>query len=276
MRVELHHTIAPQLVLANPTARVVEVLDPDGVAFLRIGPEGVEANLAARAWYQTYAPGMPVPASAGTGGEARWRKVHGAPSFGWFDPRLESGGVGEGHDAGGAGGAAGAGRWSVPLRVDGEVVVLAGRFRREPEASGRYHARLTSASEIAPGVRVRLLPGRTPGLLVTNESREVLAILDEDGEPFLRVGPRGVEANVGSAAWRRSGRASLAPAGDAAGPAWQRVSTVPRFGWLDPRAAAGAGTAPPADGHAVRAFRIPLELGGRRLAVRGELAWRAE
>ena len=53
MRVEVHHTMAPQLVIENRTARVLEVLDGDGQPFVRIGPTGVEANLAAPSWYAT-------------------------------------------------------------------------------------------------------------------------------------------------------------------------------------------------------------------------------
>ena len=67
MRIEVHETVGPQLVLANPTAREVEVLDAGGIAFLRIGPAGVEANVAARAWFQTFSPGTPVPIALRSG-----------------------------------------------------------------------------------------------------------------------------------------------------------------------------------------------------------------
>ncbi|MEW6269113.1 MAG: hypothetical protein AB1689_07420, partial [Thermodesulfobacteriota bacterium] len=181
MRVELHHTIAPQLVLANPTARVVEVLDDRGVAFLRIGPDGVEANVAARAWYQTYAPGM--PASAGRGDDTRWRTVLREASFGWFDPRLDPEGTSGAHHGEGGGSAGEGRRWRVPLRVDGQAVLLGGSFQRAAPPRGRWHPRLASPAEIAPGVRVKLLPGRMAGVLLENQGREVVAVLDEAGEP---------------------------------------------------------------------------------------------
>ena len=50
MRIEVHKTISPQLVVENTTRHTVEVLDDAGVPFLRIGPQGVEGNVAARAW----------------------------------------------------------------------------------------------------------------------------------------------------------------------------------------------------------------------------------
>jgi hypothetical protein len=274
MRVELHETIAPQIVLANPTGRVVEVLDPDGTAFLRVGPQGAYGNVAAPAWFQTYGPGAPVPASAGRGREPRWRRARSEPSYGWFDPRLDAGDVNVTHRVADGAKPAGVGRWVIPLRVDGRPVVLGGRFELVPPPRARWIARLTSPSEVAPGVRVTLLPGRAPGLLVESRSEDVLTVLGDGGEPFLRIGPQGVEANVRSPAWRRSGRAARARSAVVGAGGWQRVAAVPRFGWLDPRAAPEE-TAPPADAARVRPFRVPMLLGERALGVTGEVAWQA-
>ena len=52
VRAQVHRTVAYQLVIENTTDRVLEVLDERGVAFIRIGPSGVEGNLAAPAWYR--------------------------------------------------------------------------------------------------------------------------------------------------------------------------------------------------------------------------------
>ena len=72
MRVEIHQTMGPQVVIENPSPRTVEVLDAAGAPFARIGPDGVAGNFAAPAWYLTYSPGAVVPAAAAPGAEPRW------------------------------------------------------------------------------------------------------------------------------------------------------------------------------------------------------------
>ncbi len=274
MRIEAHRTVAPQLVVENATGRLLEVLDADGVAFLRIGPSGVEANVAARAWYQTLAPGASVPAAvrdAANGTDARWQRVDAAHAFGWFEPRLDPVAVAVPDTVREAGVAADVARWQVALRVDGVPVTLAGTFRWEPAAAGAYRTSLGSPPEIAPGVRVRVLPGDPPGLLIENRTRAVLTVLDELGEPFLRIGRKGVEANVRSVSWAKSGRsANGADRGPAfvGAPYWQRVTRAPSYGWLDPR------LAPRAAGEARAAWRIPVYLGATETEITGVSRWR--
>src|SRR5680860_1141193 len=50
LTVQVVRGLAGQLVLANTTDQVVEVLDDDGRAFLRIGPNGVEADVGSPTW----------------------------------------------------------------------------------------------------------------------------------------------------------------------------------------------------------------------------------
>jgi len=276
MRFAVERTIAPQLALENPTRRTVEVLDPDGVAFLRVGPGGVEGNLAAAAWYTTYSPGSAAP--AGRAEPPRWVRVREQPSFGWFDPRLDPAHVRVPERVRTSGRVADVGRWRIALRVDGKPVALEGRFRFEPPPTASA-ARLTSPAEIAPGVRVKLLPGRVPGLLVENGSQEPVVVLGGDGEPFLRIGPGGVDGNACSATFRASARAPSAAAsdGDAAACAsgatrWHRVAATPRFGWVEPRAAPpgeGAPRAAEARAVAVHRWSVPVEIGGARSDVTG-------
>src|SRR5262249_28439125 len=155
----------------------LEVLDDAGVAFLRIASTGVEGNLSARAWYATYSPGAPIPAASALGGEPRWQRVRREPSFGWFDPRLDAPALEVPPRVIEARAAADVGRFRIPLRVDGDSVVLSGRFRWRPPPAGAYATRLESAAQLAPGVRVKLLPGRAPGLLVENTSAQPLTVL---------------------------------------------------------------------------------------------------
>jgi hypothetical protein len=278
VRVEVHETVAPQVVLENATERTIEVLDPSGVPFLRIGREGVAGNLAARAWYRTYSPGAPLPDGRVIGAEPRWVRVRSEPSFGWFDPRLDASAVEVPHRVIDAGRPARVGEWTIPLLVDGRPVALAGFFGFEPSPRGVYRSRLASPSEIAPGVRVRLLPGPAAGLLVESASPRVLSVLDEEGEAFLRIGPDGVEANVASPAWRRTGRRMVtAPALGPTRAGWQRVATTPRFGWIEPRAnpVGGGASSPPRAGESApaREWVVPMMLGDEPLRVTGVAAW---
>jgi hypothetical protein len=273
MRVEVHRTMGPQVVIANPTGQVLEVLDDGGTPFVRIGPSGVEGNLAAKAWYETYSPGAVAPAAAAHGSPPRWVRAASEPSFGWFEPRLDVKRAPLPVEVIVAGRSADLRRWSLPLRIDGEAVWLTGVFRYEPPPKGTFVARLTSPSRVAPGVRVHLLRGRTAGFLLQNSSGAELHVDGVDGEPFLRIGPNGVDANVRSRTWRMSARASDRRPAPAAGrtslPDWQRVAAVPRFSWIDPRA-----QAPQATGSDAVSWSIPLRLDGQSLAVRGETVWK--
>src|SRR5262249_25588176 len=92
---QVHRTVAYQLVIENTTDRPLEVLDERGVAFIRIGPSGVEGNLSAPAWYRGYSPDGRVPASLverlkqGEPPAPRWVHARREPTWGWFDARLE-------------------------------------------------------------------------------------------------------------------------------------------------------------------------------------------
>lgn len=274
MRVEVHRTVAPQLVVENPTPQLLEVLDDGGIAFLRIGPRGVEANVAARAWFQTFGPGAPVPAAlrAGTtGGAPRWVRVGDGHAFGWFEPRLDPAAVDVPHAVRDEARPAEVGRWRIALRVDGRRVALEGGFRWQPPPAGARRARLTSPRTLAPGVRVRVLPGATPGLLIENDTRRLLTVLDGDGEPFLRIGRKGVEANVRSRAWRASGRRSSAVVDRGptfmGAPYWQRVSRAASYGWIEPR------LAPRDAAEASVAWQVPVLLGTSELVLSGVSEW---
>ncbi len=279
MRVEVHETIGPQLVIENTTRRTLEVLDDAGVPFLRIGPKGVEGNVAARAWYLTYSPGAVVPASAGRGDAARWIRVSTEPTFGWFEPRLDAMHIDVPREVSASARATEVGRWKVPLRVNGVHVVLSGPFRYEPPPAGAYTSHLTSPPEIAPGVHVMLLPGRVPGLLVQSSSARPLVVFGAGGEPFLRVGRYGVEANVRSSTWwqsARSGSRRVATTGASAAPEWQLVAQAPRFSWIEPRAAYPDHARPATGGSGdVLQWQVPMQLGDDDpVLVTGVVTWK--
>jgi len=75
-------SVTAQLVVANPTATELAALDGNGQPFLRIGPDGVLANLASPCWYLSNSPNgdADVPAEAQTGARARWARVAAEPA----------------------------------------------------------------------------------------------------------------------------------------------------------------------------------------------------
>jgi hypothetical protein len=268
--VQLRRTLADQLVVENRTGRVLEVLDETGTPFIRLGPVGAEADLGAAAWYRTASTlDAPLPAGVGASG-SRWTRVAAEPAWGWYDRRLRARGNA---DAGRS--LATPERWTVPLRLDGVPIALTGRF--EPVRSGAFVARVTSSAAPFPGVRVSLIPGRVPALYVENKGRRPVVVLGARGEPFLRIGPGGTSANLRSPAWLASGKAEVTPAASPAGttgaPLWRRVSTVPRFAWIELRAAHDRDAPPWTAPTVVGRWRVPLERGRARAEIAGVVEW---
>ena len=276
LRVQVYDDqLAPQLVLENLSGRALEILDERGRAFVRIRPDGVDADLAADAWYGSVSPGgAPVPAGAREpDAKPDWRAVRAQASWGWFDPRLAKA------RAGPAAASGEAGLWSVPARLGPQPIEIRGHFLHEPRPAGVFIARLTGA-ELARQVRVTLAPGRPPALLLENAGPEPVTVFGVADEPFLRISADGVEANLASPTWQDLGRyRGLAGAGEAViggAPRWQRVSLAPRYSWLEPRAgmpSIGAGRAPDNARAKVKGWQVPVQLGAKRLAIQGVVEW---
>jgi hypothetical protein len=283
MEIAVAASVADQLVLTNETDRRVEVLDENGDAFLRIGPRGVLANLSSPAWYRTNSPlGLArVPSGVRAGATPRWARVAADPSWGWFDHRLHPAEVTVPPDVRNAGEPAELGRWSVPLRVGTTEVELTGAIRFEP-ILGTLISELTEPPDVR-GLTLTTLAGRVPGMFLDNQTGRRVTVLGAAGEPFLRFGERGVEANVHSPSWLAARRAEGGPVRPSlvdadSPPAWRSVSKVPRFGWIEPRAAYPLDTAP---GHVIEAgqpatlnsWTLPLRVGNRTVRAAGVVRW---
>ena len=160
------------------------------------------------------------------------------------------------------------------------------------------------------------LPGvtwtvHTGGLLleVTNDSDEVLVVEGYEGEPYLRLGPDGVEHNrrspatylnderIGLRVSSRTGVAMPRDVDPSAPPEWIKVSDEPHALWHDHRVH-WMSTQPPAfveasplartlmrvnlvgvigrageDAGVFHEWTVPFSLGGRPAVLAGEMAW---
>jgi hypothetical protein len=285
VKVEVHETVAPQLVLENPTEKTIEILDDAGVAFLRIGSGGVEANMAAAAWYLTYNPGASAPKQAQqTDAEPRWKRVSLKPSWGWYDLRLRTDSIMLPHRIVDSGLAAEIGRWEVPIRVGGVSTVISGTFRYEPPPRYVFLSQLTSPPELAPGVQVMLIQGGIPALFLQNRSGQSVIVFGKSNEPFLRIGPEGVQANALSPSWQESMRASGSVRENnvdtASQPKWEVVSGSSSYAWIEPRAMHSAQESDGAGRTKEFRWEIPIQIGDKRMRVAGltvlKPAFRAE
>jgi hypothetical protein len=272
-------TVEAQLVAENTTDTELVVLATGGEPFLRIGPEGVLANLNSPDWYRSNDPSglAAVPERArDPQAEPAWARASREPSWGWFDHRLHERpltaaelDVEEGIIA----------RWAVPLRYGEAEGAVTGVVARRPPR-GIVVAALETPGELAEGVTLAVLPGPFPGLFLTSERDDEVIVRGPDGEPFLRFSAEGTAANVRSPAWAQllaaRGEAPSVEVDPTAPPRWEPVAGGPRYGWLEPRARTAD---PPAaiveGGRAVplERWEVPVEVGGETVVARGVTSW---
>lgn len=281
LTVQVLRGLAGQLVLANATGEVVEVLDDDGEAFLRIGPAGVEGDTASATWRASdrpfglggSEPGLDLADPDASEGDAppRWAALSDGSSWGWYDHRLHARQVVAPADADGP---VVVDTWTVPLRVGDREATITGETVGGPPL-GFVVPRLVGGRDPGEGVQVTLLPGQAPGLLLSVDPGHEVTVRGEAGEPFLRFADGAVQVNAASPTWHRTGGAAAdAVVVDAeAEPAWQRVAESQRFGWIEPRALAPEVDGNPEDGAVLSSWAVPLEVDGEPATVVGELRW---
>ncbi|MGH2688102.1 MAG: hypothetical protein ACRDKW_04750, partial [Actinomycetota bacterium] len=250
------------LILENRGGTPVEVLAGTGEPFLRIGPAGVEANLGSAAWYESNT-------TTGRSGAPslidRWITVSRDPSWGWFDHRMHPG---ELQVPAGTRPGTRLSSWEVPLRQGATTARILGGVDFRAPATGSAVARVTTPSP-ARGVRVSVLQGVVPGILLESGSSAPVVVGGREGEPFLRIGPQGVSANRRSPTFQEvaqlTGQEVTGEAGASAEPDWQEVAAGNRHAWLEPRA-----VLPERVEGAVSTWSIPLTVDGRPAEIRGE------
>ena len=104
-----------------------------------------------------------------------------------------------------------------------------------------YRARIVSVTPQVPGVSLRVIDLGAK-LELTNRTGSDVVLLGYEGEPYLRIGPRGVFENVHSSATyvNRKLKGGVSPAGvdtsPGASPQWRKVSDGHTARWHDHRA----------------------------------------
>ena len=277
LRVQLRRTLAPQLLVANPTDEPLMVADEKGRTFLRIGPGKTEGDLGAAAFHRTntlMAPGT-IPADAS--GEPRWTVVEATPNWGWFDLRLRTSPVDVPHQVVDADERASVGQWSVPVRLGDTETAISGHFEYVPAAKGIAQAQVVDAGALKGQALVRAMPGSArPGLFLSYRGDTPATLMGAQDEPFLRFSSQGVEANLHSPTWARvapAGSPTLVAAQGDTNVRWAKVSDGRSYGWIEPRAAYADTVEDPTRPQVVKRWQIPLRIGDNSSHIEGVTRW---
>lgn len=260
--VEIHQdAIAPQIVVLNKSSDELVILDEQARPFLRLGPNGVEADLASMTWYQSFAPnGIQPPATILTelkknADTERWAWIHDKPGWGWFDPRLN---VENSH------GHSTRQNWQIPVLIKSRRLSIHGYMEEVGQDTGYWQAAINK-SQLPEQIGVRIIQGPVPAIMLQNSGSAEITVLDGNGNQALRIGPAGVWANTFSSLWlaqRKSSRPEV--------PQWLHLSQVPRISWLEARLLPGEKT----DTGKVHDWSIPIHSAEQTLLLSGTTRWR--
>lgn len=259
--------LAPLLTLRNATGTTIELHDPDGIPFLRVGPGGVEGNARSAFLGSAVRPNDPPPPSPG-GPEPLWQPRSGGDTVRWYDVRAAY----EGHAPADQGKHATLRLFTIPGRIGTDTFAIDGAVTWQP-VRGRVEATVTSVEPRAEGIAVRVVPGVVPAIELRNDSPRTIEITGRDDRPFARIGPDGVEVNERSATWRDTRSLSGEDPGE---PRWVRQGSEVLI-WLERRAAFD-GEVPEDVQSGARAVRlgtwtVPGTIDGAAFRIQGETWW---
>jgi len=283
LRVRVIRDQAAQLEVVNRTGRELSVLAKGGDPFLKIGPRGVYANVNSTTWYQSGNPDgvSNPPKDARIGGPPRFVRISRKPEWRYFDHRMHPGTVQVGKSTLRDQRRARLDDWTVPVRLGPTPLKFTGHVEYRP-LRGNIASNLTGPAAPAPGVQAQFLPGRLPGILLSNVGSEPVTVIGKDGRPFLRLGPRGAEVNLRSQTYVEDqiAKRERPVAATIAGPAvqWRRISTQTQYAWLDTRTRYARQQPPAAviNGTSKRLlgrWTIPLRLAASRVELKGTTTW---
>lgn len=278
--VEVRSGVADQLFVVNATSYPFVVIGADGVAFLRIGHDRVEANVHSPEWYQSNSPfgTATVPPEAVPRAKPEWRVVARGNSWGWFDHRMHETARPLTPALRRSRVPVRLGEWSVPFRHQSSDAIV-GHVEYRP-LLGSFRTR---AEHVPDGMDLDVLEGRVPGLFLRWHGSGPLVVRGIEKEPFARLTPQGAEVNEASPTWQDDQRLRGAPAPavdvDAAGPPrWRKVAPNSTLTWLDRRLAYAPGFPPDdvaRDPHPTTLVEwdVPVEIGGEVQHLRGTTTW---
>jgi hypothetical protein len=267
--------------VVNKSNSPVEIVSIDGRPFIRIGPRGVEANVASQAWFESGNPDGVATTQTKGGKEPRWERVSQKPVWSYFEHRLHPREAELPPEVVESREVKRLDSFNIPIRYKGSGGAVKGHLEFNPVV-GAAMPRLTTPSGIADGLTVTALPGRLPALYLTNTSRRTVVVIGVDGEPFARVGPKGVEINRRSPihveSMRQNGKLETVVEDPKAKPIWMLQSASPTFAWTDPRARYGPERPPDEiveqdEPTLLKSWSIPIQADSRTLTVRGETRW---
>lgn len=273
--IQVRISAADQLVVANPTPNELAVIGELDEPFLRIGPDGVFANVRSPTWYRSNDPtgSLPVPPTADADASPRWGRISREPSWGWFDHRMHRVQLRVPPDTDGP---VTLERWTIPMRYGDRDVQVRGRRVFRPVRGG-FRAEITRQMQ---GLEASILPGTIPGVLLRVSTDEPVTIFDADDVPMAQVLPSGLRVNEASSTWSlttsaRTGRPPEGDVGPGVKPRWREQGKVRQLVWLEPRATFGA-EEPPGDltrERVVKRWSIPLKVAGARRSIEGTITW---
>ena len=163
-------------------------------------------------------------------------------------------------------------------------LALASGAAAHPRAKGYsrgFQSKVLAVSPAVAGLTVTVVDG-DDRLRVANESGTELLVLGYDGEPYLRIGPGGVQRNERSPSTYlnrdRFARVAVPASADSrAKPRWRRVSPESSWQWHDHRIQwMGSGPPPavrdaPRQTHVIFDWAVPGRFGGRQFTITGRL-----
>jgi hypothetical protein len=124
----------PALFVRNDTTKTLMVSGAAGEPLLRIGPDGVSANLRSPSYYTAAAQTiLPVPASADPFAPPRWKKLSNQPIWAWLEHRAVVPASEQERDALGEERSTVL-EWQSPLTLGGRDLVLQGHVDWVPPA----------------------------------------------------------------------------------------------------------------------------------------------
>ncbi len=267
LTVQVQTSVSEQMVVSNPTATPLKVLDPSGRPFVEVSRDGVRVDVRNPFFFRTLGPpdapvAPPSSASGGTpgaGAASQWRLATTESSWGWFDPRLHPSETAEGTGV--------VASWEIPLVSGSEPLTARGSLVREPMLGSWMPGRVQAPD----GIAVQLLPGKHPAVALTRGSAGSAVVLDDAGQPMLRLDGDGVALDPLSDAALTTSALPATPV--AAGDGLAQVGTGSFHAWLDTRVQPLQGAPGDPSQVSAQSWRIPVVIDGRKTTIAGEWLW---